>query len=38
MKYVTSTDMHAFRRFVSNMKDAIAYFGFNQVFNRRIGP
>jgi hypothetical protein len=25
--------MRPWRRFVSNMKDAIAYFGFRQVFN-----
>lgn len=34
LEYVTSLDMHPFRRFVSNMKDAIAYFGFRQVFAR----
>lgn len=34
LEYVTSHDMHPFRRFVSNMKDAIAYFGFRQVFAR----
>jgi len=34
LEYVTSHDMHPFRRFVSNMKDAIAYFGFRQVFSR----
>ncbi|MGR8918761.1 MAG: 2OG-Fe(II) oxygenase [Gammaproteobacteria bacterium] len=32
LEFVTSHDMHPFRRFVSNMKDAIAYFGFRQVF------
>lgn len=32
LEYVTSHDMHPLRRFVSNMKDAIAYFGFRQVF------
>jgi hypothetical protein len=26
--------MHPLRRFVSNMKDAIAYFGFKQVFTK----
>jgi hypothetical protein len=26
--------MHPLRRFMSNMKDAIAYFGFRQVFTR----
>lgn len=37
LEFVTSRDMHPLRRFVSNMKDAIAYFGFRQVFsgNRR---
>ncbi len=34
LEYVTSTKMHPFRRFVSNMKDAIAYFGFRQVFGK----
>lgn len=34
LEYVTSHEMHPFRRFVSNMKDAIAYFGFRQVFSR----
>ena len=32
LEYVTSLGMHPLRRFVSNMKDAIAYFGFRQVF------
>ncbi len=34
LEYVTSTDMHPVRRFFSNMKDAVAYFGFRQVFTR----
>jgi hypothetical protein len=34
LEYVTSTSMHPLRRFVSNMKDAIAYFGFKQVFTK----
>ena len=34
LEYLTSLEMHPFRRFVSNMKDAIAYFGFRQVFSR----
>jgi hypothetical protein len=34
LEYVTSHEMHPIRRFVSNMKDAIAYFGFRQVFSR----
>ncbi len=35
MEYVTDAQMRPFRRFVSNMKDAIAYFGFAAVFGRR---
>ena len=35
LEYVTSTRMNPIRRFVSNMKDAIAYFGFRQVFKAR---
>ena len=35
LEYVTSSQMHPVRRFVSNMKDSIAYFGFKQVFSRR---
>ena len=33
-EYVTNPDMRPWRRFVSNMKDAIAYFGFRQVFRK----
>jgi hypothetical protein len=33
-EYVTNPRMRAGWRFVSNMKDAIAYFGFRQVFRR----
>ena len=33
MQYVTNGDMNPFMRFVSNMKDAIAYFGFKGVFS-----
>ena len=33
-EYVTNPNMRAWRRFVSNMKDAIAYFGFKQVFRQ----
>ena len=33
LEYVTSLGMHPLRRFISNMKDAIAYFGFRQVFS-----
>ncbi|MEW6777032.1 MAG: 2OG-Fe(II) oxygenase [Bdellovibrionota bacterium] len=32
MQYVTRSDMNPFLRFVSNMKDSIAYFGFQKVF------
>jgi hypothetical protein len=38
MEYVTSASMNPFLRFVSNMKDAIAYFGFREVFLRRLRP
>lgn len=37
LEYLTDTGMSAFGRFVSNMKDAIGYFGFRQVFVRRTG-
>jgi hypothetical protein len=33
-EYLTDPNMRAWRRFISNMKDAIAYFGFRQVFGR----
>jgi hypothetical protein len=33
LEYLTNTQMHPLLRFVSNMKDSIAYFGFRQVFN-----
>jgi hypothetical protein len=33
-EYVTDPSMHPWRRVISNMKDAIAYFGFRQVFRR----
>jgi hypothetical protein len=36
MEYVTNPDMGAFHRFVSNMKDAIAYFGFSAVLRRAL--
>ena len=32
LEYVTTLGIHPLRRFVSNMKDAVAYFGFRQVF------
>lgn len=32
LEYVTDPGMHPVKRFVSNMKDAIAYFGFRTVF------
>lgn len=31
-EYVTDPNMHAWRRLISNMKDAFGYFGFRQVF------
>ncbi|OKH55952.1 2OG-Fe(II) oxygenase [Calothrix sp. HK-06] len=34
LEYLTDARMGSFKRFVSNMKDAIAYFGFGQVFGR----
>jgi phosphatidylglycerophosphate synthase len=34
-EYVTDPTMHPWRRVISNMKDAVAYFGFRQVFRRR---
>jgi hypothetical protein len=34
-EYVTDPKMHGWWRFISNMKDAFAYFGFRQVFRRR---
>jgi phosphatidylglycerophosphate synthase/alkylated DNA repair dioxygenase AlkB len=34
LEYVTNPAMHPVWRFVSNMKDSIAYFGFRQVFGR----
>ena len=33
-EYLTDTKMHAGWRLISNMKDAVAYFGFRQVFRR----
>ncbi|MBN3802038.1 2OG-Fe(II) oxygenase [Paraburkholderia sp. Ac-20336] len=35
-EYVTDPNMRPWRRFVSNMKDAIAYFGFRQVFRQMV--
>lgn len=37
MEFVTDGSMNWFLRFVSNMKDAIAYFGFSKVFGRLFG-
>lgn len=42
-EYLTDARMHPWWRFVSNMKDSLAYFGFRQVFGarpvrRRAGP
>ena len=36
-EYVTDPRMHAGWRLISNMKDAVAYFGFRQVFKRLAG-
>jgi phosphatidylglycerophosphate synthase/alkylated DNA repair dioxygenase AlkB len=36
LEYVTDPRMHPWWRFISNMKDAIAYFGFRQVFRRAL--
>jgi hypothetical protein len=33
-EYLTDPRMHAWWRLISNMKDAVAYFGFRQVFRR----
>jgi len=35
-EYVTDPRMHAWWRLISNMKDAVAYFGFRQVFRRLV--
>ena len=35
MQYVTSSEMNPFMRFISNMKDSIAYFGLKEVFFER---
>jgi hypothetical protein len=35
-EYVTDPTMHPWRRMISNMKDAVAYFGFRQVFRRAV--
>jgi hypothetical protein len=35
MEYVTSREMGAFKRFISNMKDAIAYFGVSALWRGR---
>ena len=35
MEFVTDPTMHPWRRFVSNVKDAFAYFGVREVFARR---
>jgi hypothetical protein len=36
-EYVTDQRMHPWWRFISNLKDAVAYFGLRQVFSRRKG-
>jgi hypothetical protein len=35
-EYVTDPNMRLWRRFISDMKDAVAYFGFRQVFSGRV--
>ena len=35
LEYVTDPSMTPVKRFISNMKDAVAYFGFRSVFTRR---
>ena len=37
LEYVTDPRMHPWHRFISNMKDAIAYFGFDQAIRPKIG-
>ena len=37
-EYLTDPRMHRWGRFVSKMKDAVAYFGFRQVFGSRRAP
>lgn len=36
-EYVTDASMRPLRRFISNVKDAVAYFGFRQVFSHVAG-
>jgi hypothetical protein len=36
-EYVTNPHMRPLQRFMSNMKDAVAYFGFRQVFRQMMG-
>jgi alkylated DNA repair dioxygenase AlkB len=38
MQYVTNGDMNSFMRFISNMKDAVAYFGIHGVFGKGKAP
>lgn len=35
MEFLTNTEMNPFGKFISNMKDSIAYFGFKQVFRKK---
>ena len=37
-EYVTSQSMHPWWRLISNLKDAVAYFGLRQVFRGRRRP
>lgn len=34
MEYLTALGMNPFKRFISDMKDAVSYFGFREVFGR----
>jgi hypothetical protein len=36
MEYVTNQEMGPFKRFISNMKDAIAYFGVSALWRGRV--
>jgi hypothetical protein len=36
-EYVTDPSMHSWWRLISNIKDAVAYFGLRQVFRRTVG-
>ena len=38
LEYVTSRYMNPFSRFISNMKDALTYFGLKGLFRRPTAP